>query len=122
MSSDSGSSSLRGSGELDGIAEGFETLDGAALDALGVAGVEVVGAVLGVAIARTVAVARSGDYLAANEGANPLVVLNEGIQSAFVARVVLAVIGMALALVLLGRPRTATYERLEPVPATVGGE
>ena len=66
-----------------------------------------VGAALGVAIATTVAVTRSDDYLAANEGANPLVVLNEGFQSAFLACVVLAGIGMALALLLLGRPRSA---------------
>jgi hypothetical protein len=81
-----------------------------------------IGAALGVAIATTVAVTRSENYLAANEGANPLVVLNEGFQSAFVACVVLAGLGMALALVLLGRPRTATHEVLEPVPATGGGE
>jgi hypothetical protein len=37
-----------------------------------------VGAALGVAIASTVAVSRSEDYLAAHEGANPLVVLTEG--------------------------------------------
>ena len=43
------------------------------------------------------------DYLAANDGANPLVVLNEGFQSAFLACVVLAGIGLALALLLLAR-------------------
>jgi hypothetical protein len=75
------------------------------------------GAALGVAIATTVAISRSEDYLAANESANPLVVLNEGFQSAFLALVVLAGIGMALALLLLGRPRKAPRERLEPVPA-----
>ena len=63
------------------------------------------GGALGVAIVSTVAVSRSEDYLAANEGANPLVVLTEGFQSAFVACVVLAGIGVALALVLLGRPQ-----------------
>jgi MFS family permease len=77
------------------------------------------GAALGVAIATTVAVTRSDDYLAANEGANPLVVLNEGFQSAFLACVVLAGIGMALALLLLGRPRRAPQERLEAVPVPV---
>jgi EmrB/QacA subfamily drug resistance transporter len=77
-----------------------------------------VGQALGVAIVSTVAVSRSEDFLAANEGANPLVVLNEGFQSAFVACVVLAGIGLALALLLLGRPRKAPRERLEPVPAT----
>jgi EmrB/QacA subfamily drug resistance transporter len=78
-----------------------------------------VGAALGVAIATTVAVTRSGDYLAANEGANPLVVLNEGFQSAFLACVVLAGIGVALALLLLGRPRRAPQERLEAAPIPV---
>jgi EmrB/QacA subfamily drug resistance transporter len=78
-----------------------------------------IGAALGVAIATTVAVSRSEDYLAANDGANPLVVLTEGFQSAFVACVVLAGIGMALALLLLGRPRNAPQERLEAVPVPV---
>jgi EmrB/QacA subfamily drug resistance transporter len=75
-----------------------------------------IGAALGVAIVSTVAVSRSKDYLAANEGANPLVVLNEGFQSAFVACVVLAGIGVALALLLLGRPRRAPHEQLEAAP------
>ena len=43
------------------------------------------GAALGVAIVSTVAVSRSEDYLAANAGANPLVALTEGFQSAFLA-------------------------------------
>jgi EmrB/QacA subfamily drug resistance transporter len=77
-----------------------------------------VGTALGVAITTTVAVSRSGDYLATNGGANPLVVLNEGFQSAFVACVVLGGIGAALALLLLGRPRKTTDELPEPVPAT----
>jgi EmrB/QacA subfamily drug resistance transporter len=77
------------------------------------------GGALGVAILTTVAVTRSGDYLAANEGANPLVVLNEAFQSAFLACVVLSGIGMALALLLLGRPRKAPQERLETVPVPV---
>jgi len=79
-----------------------------------------IGAALGVAIASTVAVSRSEDFLAANEGANPLVVLNEGFQSAFLACVVLAAIGVALALLLLGRARRTPQERLEvaPAPAT----
>jgi EmrB/QacA subfamily drug resistance transporter len=80
-----------------------------------------IGAAVGVAVLTTVAVSRSADYLTANEGANPLVVLNEGFQSAFMALVVLAGIGMALALLLPGRPRKARQERLEPVPATAGG-
>jgi EmrB/QacA subfamily drug resistance transporter len=78
-----------------------------------------IGAALGVAILTTVAVSRSDDYLAANDGANPLVVLNEGFQSAFLALVVLAGIGIALALLLLGRPRRAPQERLEAVPVPI---
>jgi MFS family permease len=77
-----------------------------------------VGGALGVAIVTTVAVSRSDDYLAANQDANPLVVLNEGFQSAFLAVAVLAAIGVALALLLPGRPRKAPQERLEPIPAT----
>jgi EmrB/QacA subfamily drug resistance transporter len=77
-----------------------------------------IGAALGVAIASTVAIFRSGHYLAAHEGANPLVVLNKGFQSGFLVLVVLAGIGMALALLLLGGPREALQERLEAVPAT----
>jgi EmrB/QacA subfamily drug resistance transporter len=77
-----------------------------------------IGIALGVAIVTTVAVSRSEAYLAANEGANPLVVLTEGFQSAFVACGVLAGIGVALALLLLGRPRKTPQEHLEPVMAT----
>jgi predicted MFS family arabinose efflux permease len=77
---------------------------------------------LGVAIVSTVAVSRSEDYLTGNEGANPLIVLTEGFRFVFVAVVVLAGIGMALAVLLLGRPRNAPHEQLEPVPATGAGE
>jgi len=76
-----------------------------------------IGTALGVAIVSTVAVSRSTGYLAANKGANPLVVLTEGYQSAFVACAVLAGIGLALALLLPGRPRKATHDRPEPVLA-----
>jgi MFS family permease len=76
-----------------------------------------IGTALGVAIGTTVAVSRSQDYLAANKGANPLVVLTEGYQSAFLACAVLAGIGLALALLLPGRPRTAAHESPELVPA-----
>jgi EmrB/QacA subfamily drug resistance transporter len=78
-----------------------------------------IGAALGVAIVTTVAVTRSEDFLAANHGANPVVALNEGLQSAFLACVVLAGIGVALALLLLGRPRRP-QEHLEPAPAPAG--
>jgi EmrB/QacA subfamily drug resistance transporter len=78
-----------------------------------------IGGALGVAIVTTVAVSGSEDYLAANEGANPVVALTEGFQSAFLACVVLAGIGMALALLLLGRPRKAAEERPEAVTVPI---
>src|SRR5262249_15605927 len=77
-----------------------------------------IGAALGVAIVTTVAVTRSDDYSAADTGANPVVALNEGFQSAFMACVILAGIGLLLALLFLGRPRQAAQEQLEPIPAT----
>jgi EmrB/QacA subfamily drug resistance transporter len=77
-----------------------------------------IGTALGVAIVSTVAVSRSQDYLAANPGASPLVALTEGYQSAFVACAVLAGIGLALALLLPGRPPKAAHELPEPVLAT----
>ena len=76
-----------------------------------------IGSALGVAIVTTVAVSRSHDYQATNAHANPAVALTEGFQSAFVACAVLAAIGMALALLLLGRPRKAARELPEPVLA-----
>ena len=75
------------------------------------------GGALGVAIVSTVAVSRSEDYLATNEGANPVLVLTEGFQSAFVACVMLAALGVLLALTLLGVPRKAPQRRLEALPA-----
>ena len=79
-----------------------------------------IGTALGVAIVSTVAVSRSQDYLAASKGANPLAVLTEGYQSAFLACAVLAGIGLAMTLLLPGRPRKAAHELPEPVPATSG--
>jgi hypothetical protein len=45
--------------------------------------------------------------------------LTVGFQSAFLALVVLAGIGMALALLLLARPRKAPREWLENVPVPI---
>jgi EmrB/QacA subfamily drug resistance transporter len=73
-----------------------------------------IGAAVGVAIVSTVAVTRTADYLAANAGANQLVALTEGFQSAFLVCAMLAGIGLALALLLLGGPPKATQEQLEP--------
>jgi ABC-type sulfate transport system permease component len=55
------------------------------------------------AIVTTVAVSRTDDYLAAHTDADPLVALTEGFQSAFLAVAILAAIGVALALLFLGR-------------------
>ncbi|HKA27513.1 MAG TPA: hypothetical protein VKD88_09070, partial [Gaiellaceae bacterium] len=73
-----------------------------------------VGAAIGVAIVTTVSVTRTDDYLAAHTGGNRLVALTEGFQSAFLAIAILAGIGVALALLLLGRPRGVPQEQLEP--------
>jgi EmrB/QacA subfamily drug resistance transporter len=75
-----------------------------------------IGAAVGVAIVSTVAVSRTDDYLAANQGANPLVALTEGFQSAFLVCAVLAGIGLVLALTLLGGPRAEPEEQLEASP------
>jgi MFS family permease len=72
-----------------------------------------IGAALGVAITTTVAVTSSKNYLSGHAGANHVVVLNHGFQSAFLALVVLAGLGIALALLLLGGPRKAPHERRE---------
>jgi EmrB/QacA subfamily drug resistance transporter len=74
------------------------------------------GGALGVAIVSTVAVARTDNFLAANPSADPLVGLTGGFQSALLACVVLAGIGAAVALALLGSPRRTARERLVPVP------
>ena len=76
-----------------------------------------IGTALGVAIVTTVAVSRSQDYLAGHKGADPLVALTAGYQSAFLACAVLAAIGLVLALLLPGRPRNAAHESPAPVPA-----
>jgi EmrB/QacA subfamily drug resistance transporter len=110
-----------------GIGSAFVTATVAAL--AGVAGHEAglasglsntalqIGTALGVAIVSTVAVSRSAGYLTAHGGANPLVVLTAGYRSAFVACAVLAGAGLALALLLPGRPPPAAHQVPEPVPA-----
>ena len=62
-----------------------------------------------------------------NKGVNPLLALTEGYRAAFVACAVLAGIGLALALLLPGRPRKAAqrkaaHEISEPIPAAAGTE
>ena len=81
-----------------------------------------IGTALGVAIVTTVAVSSSQGYLAAHNGANPLVVLTEGYRSAFLACAVLAGIGLVLALLLPGRPQNAVRAVPEPVLATSAGD
>jgi EmrB/QacA subfamily drug resistance transporter len=80
------------------------------------------GAAIGTAIVATVAVSQTDDFLAANADASPLVAVTEGFQSAFFATAVLAGLGVALALLLLGRPRSAVQKplELEPSPAHAG--
>jgi EmrB/QacA subfamily drug resistance transporter len=75
------------------------------------------GAAIGTAIVATVAVSQTGDYLAANANASPLVALTEGFQSAFLAAGVLAGVGLVLALLLLDSPHRAAREQLEAAAA-----
>jgi EmrB/QacA subfamily drug resistance transporter len=81
-----------------------------------------IGAALGVALVTTVSVARTEDYLAANSGADRLVALTEGFQSAFLAVAILAGIGVVLALALLGRPREIPAEHLEASTVPAGDQ
>jgi MFS family permease len=74
------------------------------------------GAAIGTAVVATVAVSRTGDYLASNANASPLIALTEGFQSASLAAGVLAGVGL-VALLLLDPPRRATRERLEAAAA-----
>jgi len=78
-----------------------------------------IGSALGVAIASTVAISRSTGYLAASKGASPLAALTEGYQSAFAACAVLAAIGLALALLLPGRPPKTQHQLPEPASAAL---
>src|SRR5215470_5541286 len=78
-----------------------------------------IGAALGVAIVTTVAVTRTHDYLVAHTGANRLVALTEGFQSAFLAIAILAGIGVVLALLLLGRPHRVPQLEPSALPAAV---
>jgi hypothetical protein len=66
-----------------------------------------------------VAVSRTEDFVSANGGGNPALALTEGFQAGFVACVVLAAIGLAASLLLLG-PSRAVTETLESQPAAAG--
>ena len=83
-----------------------------------------IGAALGVALVTTVAVSRTDDYLSAHTGASQLVALTEGFQSAFLAVAILAGVGVALALLLLGPARRVPEVQpdVESPPARVAIE
>jgi hypothetical protein len=67
-------------------------------------------------------VSRSDDYRTAHPSAGLVVVLDHGYQAAFLALVVLAGIGVTLALLLLGPPRTARQHHIDQSPATNAGD
>jgi EmrB/QacA subfamily drug resistance transporter len=75
-----------------------------------------IGAALGTAILSTVAVSRTEDLVAAG-GGDPLVALTEGFQSAFAASVAFPLIGLVVALFLLGRRRAGGPHELIAAPA-----
>jgi len=79
-----------------------------------------IGAAVGVAIVTTVSISRTEDYLTTNPGANRLVALTEGFQSAFLAIAIVAAIGVAIALLLLGRRVPQGQLELDPSPVPVG--
>ena len=81
-----------------------------------------IGTALGVAIVTTVALSRSQHYLAAHAGTNALAALTEGYKSAFLACAALAGIGLALALLLPGRPPRAAHKVPDPATATAAGD
>lgn len=69
------------------------------------------------------AVSRTDDFLATNPGAERVVALTEGFQSAFLAVAILAGIGVALALLLVAqRPSAMPEEELEASPIPAGNE
>lgn len=81
------------------------------------------GAALGVAIAATVAISRTEDYVASTPAADPLVALTEGFQSAFMAIAVLAGLGAIVSLLLLERPgRSSRNPRLASAPAPTAAD
>ncbi|MGH3070859.1 MAG: MFS transporter [Gaiellaceae bacterium] len=75
-----------------------------------------IGAALGVAIVSTVAISRTDDVFATSTAADPAFALTEGFRSAFMACAVLAGIGLAVALLLLGKPRSSAEEEVDAVP------
>lgn len=64
-----------------------------------------IGGALGTAVASTIALARTQDFIAARGSGDPLLALTLGYQSGFWASVALAVAGIAIALALLGQRR-----------------
>jgi EmrB/QacA subfamily drug resistance transporter len=76
-----------------------------------------IGTALGAAIVTTVAVSRSRGYLAVHPGASLLITATEGYRSAFLACAALAAVGLALALLLPGRPRNTAHQMPEPPSA-----
>lgn len=78
-----------------------------------------VGAALGVAVVSTVAVSRTDDFVTQNGTGDMALALTEGFQAGFAVCVVLAGIGLAVSLLLLG-PRRDAAETLEPQPAAAG--
>jgi EmrB/QacA subfamily drug resistance transporter len=80
------------------------------------------GAAIGVAIVSTVAVSRTEDFIAEHGPGNGLLALTEGFQSGFLACALIAGIGVIVTLSLLGRPRRAQGEQLEPASVPARGE
>ena len=80
-----------------------------------------IGAAVGTAIVATVSLSRTESVLESNAGADRLTAVTEGFQSAFVACIVLAAIGLALALLLLG-PAHGPAKKAAAYPAAAAEE
>ncbi|HVQ96691.1 MAG TPA: MFS transporter [Mycobacteriales bacterium] len=73
-----------------------------------------IGGAVGVAVASTIVISHTGDFIAANGPGNMPLALTEGFQAGFATNIVFAAIGLAIVLALLGRPRKAP-ERAEQI-------
>jgi hypothetical protein len=66
-----------------------------------------IGGAAGVAVASTIVISHTGDFIAANGPGNMPLALTEGFRSGFATSIVFAAVGLATVLALLARPTKA---------------
>jgi EmrB/QacA subfamily drug resistance transporter len=69
-----------------------------------------IGGAMGVAVASTIVISRTGDFIAGNGSGNMPLALTEGFRAGFAADVAVAVIGLVIVLALLGGPKKTPEE------------